>query len=108
MAKAGEAARKPVVYHVMLSGRRHVAAASNLATRGARVGIELDPEVVGSRGVFVEVDPGKLRPLDEEGWVYGYPELADRRSLRPRRQRYQAGPPRRPGRRSTDGTGRAL
>jgi len=73
-----------------------------------RVGIELDPEVVGSRGVFVEVDPGKLRPLDEEGWVYGYPELADRRGLSPRRQHHQAGRPRSPGRRSTDGVGRAF
>jgi hypothetical protein len=94
--------RRPKVYHIIGSGRRHVAAASELVTRSGRVAVELDPDVVQSRGVFVEIDPGKLRKLDEEGWVYGYPERVDRRQSHPRRRHYQPEPPRSPGRRATD------
>lgn len=94
--------RRPKVYHIIGSGRRHVAAASELVARGARVAVELDPDIVHTKGVFVEIDPEKLRRLDEEGWVYGYPERVDRRQLQPRRRHYQADPPRGPGRRATD------
>ena len=52
--------------------------------------------------MFVEIDPRKLRTLDEEGWVFGYPELVDRRTSHARRQRYQPEPHRGPGRRTTD------
>jgi len=94
--------RRPKVYHIIGSGRRHVAAASELVTRGTRVAVELDPDIVHCKGVFVEIDPRKLRRLDEEGWVYGYPERVDRRQPLPRRQKYQAEPARTPGRRATD------
>lgn len=101
MPKA-HAPRRSVVYHIMLSGRRHVAAASTLVMQGPRVAVQLDPDIVGREDVFLEIDPRKLRPLDEEGWVYGYPELVDRRHPEPRRTRHQAMPPRSPGRRASD------
>ena len=92
--------RRPVVYHIISAGRRQVSAASELVNREGRVAVELDPQIVKSRGVFVEIDPHKLRKLDEEGWVFGYPELVDRRHLEPRRH---DGPPSRGrGRRVTD------
>jgi hypothetical protein len=94
--------RRPVVYHIIAEGKRQVSAASGLVMREGRVAVELDPEIVKSRGVFVEIDPGKLRRLDEEGWVFGYPELVDRRGGHPRRQTYSAHPPRTPGRRAID------
>jgi len=94
--------RRPKVYHIIGSGRRHVAAASDLVTRGSRVAVELDPDIVHSKGIFVEIDPAKLRKLDEEGLVYGYPERVDRRQPAPRRRHYQAEPARSPGRRASD------
>lgn len=94
--------RRPIVYHIIGAGRRQVSAASELVVRDHRIAVELDPDVVKSRGVFIEIDPKKLRTLDEEGWVFGYPELVDRRCGRPRRQIYRATPPRTPGRRSID------
>lgn len=94
--------RRPKVYHIIGSGRRHVAAASELVTRGARIAVELDPDIVHTKGVFVEIDPGKLRKLDDDGWVFGYPERVDRRQPMPRRRHYQADPPRNPGRRESD------
>ena len=94
--------RRPVVYHIINAGRRPMATASELVTEGKRVAVELAPEVVGTRGVFVEIDPRKLRKLDDEGWVFGYPERVDRRRSLPRRQQYQAEPPRGPGRRASD------
>ena len=94
--------RRPVVYHIINAGRRPMATASELVTEGKRVAVELAPEVVGTRGVFVEIDPRKLRKLDDEGWVFGYPERVDRRRATPRRRHYQANPPRGPGRRLTD------
>lgn len=94
--------RRPKVYHIIGSGRRHVAAASELVTRAGRIAVELDPEIVHSRGVFVEIDPQKLHKLDEEGWVFGYPERVDRRQQQPRRRVHQPQPPRSRGRRSTD------
>jgi len=94
--------RRPVVYHIIAAGRRHVSAASGLVLRELRVAVELDPQIVQAKGVFVEIDPRKLRTLDEEGWVFGYPELVDRRASRGRRQRYQPEPHRGPGRRKTD------
>lgn len=96
--------RRPLVYHIIASGRRHIATASQLVTQGTRVAVELDPDIVGARGVFVEIDPRKLRKLDDEGTVFGYPEHVDRRRSSPRRLHYQADPPRGPGRRATDRT----
>jgi hypothetical protein len=98
-------ARRSVVYHIMLAGRRHVAAASTLIVEGPRVAVQLDPEIVGREDVFLEIDPKKLRPLDEEGWVYGYPELVDRRRPQPRRTRQltrEGLRPRGVGRRASD------
>jgi hypothetical protein len=94
--------RKPVVYHIITQGRRQVSAASTLVVREGRVAVELDPGMVHTRGVFVEIDPAKLRKLDDDGWVYGYPELVDRRrtASRRRRERYAAAPSR--GRRQVD------
>jgi hypothetical protein len=94
--------RKPVVYHIIAQGRRQVSAASTLVVREGRVAVELDPDMVHARGVFVEIDPAKLRKLDDDGWVYGYPELVDRRRMpsRRRRERYAAAPSR--GRRRVD------
>ena len=86
--------RKPVVYHIISEGRRQVSAASTLVVRSGRVAVELDPEMVKAKGVFVEIDPAKLRKLDEDGWVFGYPELVDRRRTpsRRRRERYSSAP----------------
>src|SRR5205085_11305390 len=64
--------RKPVVYHIISEGRRQVSAASTLVVRAGRIAVELDPEMVKAKGVFVEIDPAKLRKLDEEGFVFGY------------------------------------
>lgn len=86
MAQANRPSRRSVVYHIMLAGGRHVAAASTLVRDGPRVAVQLDPEIVGRADIFLEIDPRKLRPLDEEGWVYGYPELVDRRRATPRRR----------------------
>ena len=99
--------RRPVVYHIIGQGRRQVSAASTLVVRCGRIAVELDPEMVHARGVFVEIDPAKLRKLDEEGWVYGYPECVDRRQAQPRRRHYQAEPKRTPGRRASDHNRRA-
>ena len=86
--------RRPVVYHIISTGRRQVSTASALVEREGRVAVELDPDVVHAKGVFVELDPGKLRKLDEEGRVFGYPELVDRRRTpsRRRRERYSGAP----------------
>ena len=78
--------RRPVVYHIISAGRRQVSAASDLVMREGRVAVELDPEIVKAKGVFVEIDPKRLRRLDDDGWVFGYPELVDRRQARARRQ----------------------
>ena len=91
--------RRPVVYHIISAGRRQVSAASDLVMREGRVAVELDPEIVKAKGVFVEIDPKRLRRLDDDGWVFGYPELVDRRQVRARRQRNGA---RMRGRRATD------
>jgi hypothetical protein len=94
--------RRPVVYHIIAQGRRQVSAASTLVVREGRVAVELDPAMVQAKGVFVQIDPAKLRKLDEEGWVYGYPELVDRRRTPSRRgrERYSEAPSR--GRRRAD------
>jgi hypothetical protein len=92
--------RRPVVYHIISAGRRQVSAASQLVTRGGRIAVELDPEIVHAKGVFVEINPERLRKLDEEGWVFGYPELVDRR--KPQFRRKKAAPSRTQGRRATD------
>jgi len=86
--------RRPVVYHIIGQGRRQVSAASTLVVREGRIAVELDPAMVHARGVFVEIDPSKLRKLDDDGWVYGYPELVDRRRTpsRRRRERYSVAP----------------
>jgi len=70
--------------------------------REGRVAVELDPAMVHAKGVFVQIDPAKLRKLDDDGWVYGYPELVDRRRRPSRRgrERYSAAPSR--GRRRAD------
>ena len=49
--------RRPVVYHIINAGRRPMATASELITEGKRVAVELAPEVVGTRGVFVYGEP---------------------------------------------------
>ena len=94
--------RKPVVYHIISEGRRQVSAASTLVVREGRVAVELDPAMVHAKGVFVQIDPAKLRKLDEEGRVFGYPELLDRRRTPSRRakERYSSTPAR--GRRKVD------
>jgi hypothetical protein len=94
--------RRPVVYHIINAGRQQVSAASALVVREGRIAVELDPEVVRARGVFVELDPAKLRKLDEEGRVFGYPEVLDRRRIASRRskERYSSTPAR--GRRKVD------
>ena len=94
--------RRPVVYHIIAQGRRQVSAASTLVVREGRVAVELDPAMVHAKGVFVQIDPAKLRKLDDDGWVYGYPELVDRRRRPSRRgrERYSAAPSR--GRRRAD------
>jgi len=98
--------RRPVVYHIISAGRRQVSAASDLVVREGRVAVELDPEIVKSKGVFVEIDPERMRKLDEEGWVFGYPELVDRRQPPPRRKRPV--PSRTRGRRATDRESRRI
>lgn len=100
--------RRPVVYHIIRAGRKQVSAASSLVVREGRIAVELDPEVVHAKGVFVELDPAKLRKLDEEGSVYGYPELLDRRRTpsRRRRERYSSAQER--GRRQADRETRRL
>jgi hypothetical protein len=94
--------RRPVVYHIISAGRKQVSTASTLVVREGRIAVELDPGVVHARGVFVELDPAKLCKLDEEGSLFGYPELLDRRRTPPRRhrERYSSAPAR--GRRQTD------
>ena len=94
--------RRPVVYHIIRAGRKQVSAASSLVVHEGRIAVELDPDVVHAKGVFVELDPAKLRKLDEEGRVYGYPELLDRRrtASRRRKERYSSGQER--GRRQAD------
>jgi hypothetical protein len=94
--------RRPVVYHIIAAGRRQVSTASTLVVREGRIAVELDPDVVHARGVFVELDPARLCKLDEEGAVFGYPELLDRRRTpsRRRRERYSSEPER--GRRQAD------
>jgi len=92
--------RRPVVYHIINAGSRQVSAASELVNREGRIAVELDPDMVKARGVFVEIDPRKLRTLDEEGWVFGYPELVDRR--RPQARRKKPAAKRTTGRRATD------
>lgn len=94
--------RKPVVYHIINEGRRQVSAASTLVLREGRAAVELDPQMVHAQGVFVEIDPAKLRTLDEDGYVFGYPEVVDRRKTTARRLHYSRHPPRSPGRRSSD------
>jgi hypothetical protein len=93
---------RPVVYHIINAGRKQVSAASALVVREGRIAVELDPEVVRAKGVFVELDPAKLRKLDEEGRVFGYPELLDRRRTPARRakERYSSTAAR--GRRKVD------
>lgn len=93
------------VYHIINLGRRQVSTASTLVERCGRVAIELDPGVVHAQGVFVEIDPAKLRKLDDEGTLYGYPELVDRRQTKPRRRRDRSGAR---GRRAVDRETRRL
>jgi hypothetical protein len=94
--------RRSVVYHIIAAGRKQVSAASTLVVRQGRIAVELDPDVVHAKGVFVELDPAKLHKLDEEGRVFGYPELLDRRRRpsRRHRERYSGAPA--PGRRQAD------
>jgi hypothetical protein len=88
---------------MMLAGRRHVTAASQLVPADAGPAVELDPTIVCSHGVVLPIEARKLRTLDEEGWVYAYPDVLDRRAGEPRRRRLQQRtPPRTIGRRSSD------
>lgn len=91
--------RRPIVYHVMKSGRTHVTAASTLVPTPRGPAVELDPEVVRSPGVVVRIDADKLSELDDEGWIYGCIEVLDRRAEDRRRARsfYRS-----TGRRETD------
>jgi hypothetical protein len=92
-----------VVYHIMLAGRRHVTAASLLVPDGSGPAVELDPSIVRSHGVILPIEGSKLRTLDEEGWVYAYPNVLDRRRQEPRRLRQQQRMPARgSGRRASD------
>jgi hypothetical protein len=101
--QGGLRARRPVVYHIMLAGRRHVTAASQLVPSERGPAVELDPAIVGSHGVILPIEGRKLRTLDEEGWVYAYPDLLDRRRSEPRRLRQQQRMPARgSGRRASD------
>src|SRR4051812_4743092 len=96
-------ARRPVVYHIMLAGRRHVTAASLLVPDGAGPAVELDPSIVQSHGVILPIEGRKLRTLDEDGWVYAYPDVLDRRRTDPRRRHHQQRMPARgSGRRASD------
>lgn len=83
--------RRPLVYHIIIAGRRHVSTASTLVVRSGRVAVELDPQFVHRPGVFIEIDPEKLRKLDDDGWVFGYPEVVDRRRRPSRRRRERYG-----------------
>jgi hypothetical protein len=94
--------RKPVVYHIIQEGRRQVSAASTLVLREGRIAVELDPRMVHASGVFVEIDPKKLRTLADDGYVFGYPELVDRRQMAARRRKHSTNPARGPGRRASD------
>src|SRR3954471_16362499 len=97
-------ARRPVVYHIMLAGRRHVTAASLLVPDGAGPAVELDPSIVHSHGVILPIEGRKLRTLDEEGWVYAYRDgLARRRQDPRRRPHHQRTPARGSGRRAATG-----
>jgi len=98
--------RRPVVYHIISAGRRQVSAASDLVMHERRIAVELDPDIVKSKGVFVEIDPRKLRTLDDDGWVFGYPDLVDRRGMQARRNK--APPSRMRGRRATDAATRRI
>lgn len=80
-------------------------AASQLIPADCGPAVELDPTVVGSSGVVLPIEARKLRTLDEEGWVYAYPDVLDRRKPEPRRTRQQQKTPQRQrttGRRSSD------
>jgi hypothetical protein len=77
--------RRATVYHVMLARHGQITAASRLVPAASGPGLELDPVVVGSRGVVIPLDPGKLIELDDEGWTYGCPEILDRRNGEDRR-----------------------
>jgi hypothetical protein len=94
----------------MLAGRRHVTAASQLIPAEAGPAVELDPSIVGAQGVVLPIEPRKLRTLDEEGWVYAYPELLDRRRQEPRRrgQQHATFPARGTGRRASDVNARTV
>ena len=94
--------RRPLVYHIISAGRKQVSTASTLVVREGRIAVELDPDVVHAKGVFVELDPAKLRKLDEEGAVFGYPELLDRRRTPSRRHRERYSSASACGRRQTD------
>lgn len=107
--QGGSRARRPVVYHIMLAGRRHVTAASQLVPDGRGPAVELDPTIVCAQGVILPIEGRKLRTLDEEGWVYAYPDVLDRRDPEPRRRRHQQRtPPRGVGRRSSDRSSRTV
>ena len=87
----------------MIAGRRHVTAASQLVPADRGPAVELDPSIVGSHGVILPIEARKLRTLDEEGWVFAYPDILDRRHPEVRRTRYvEKLAPRAPGRRQTD------
>ena len=101
--QGGQRARRPVVYHIMIAGRRHVTAASQLVPDGSGPAVELDPTIVGCHGVILPIEGRKLRTLDEDGWVYAYPDVLDRRDPQPRRRRHQQRTPvRGMGRRASD------
>jgi hypothetical protein len=98
-----------VVYHIMLAGRRHVTAASLLVPDGSGPAVELDPSIVRSHGVILPIEGRKLRTLDEEGWVYAYPDVLDRRGPDPRRRmHHQRHPARSSGRRTSDSGSRTV
>jgi hypothetical protein len=102
-------ARRPVVYHIMLAGRRHVTAASQLVPSERGPAIELDPTIVGSHGVILPIEGRKLRTLDEDGWVYAYPDVLDRRGPEARRRmHHQRHPARTAGRRASDRESRTV
>lgn len=87
----------------MIAGRRHVTAASQLVPADRGPAVELDPSIVGSHGVILPIEARKLRTLDEEGWVYAYPDVLDRRGTEPRRlHQHQRLPVRGTGRRASD------
>ena len=77
-------------------------AASVLVPDDRGPAVELDPAIVGGHGVILPIEARKLRTLDDEGWVYAYPEVLDRRNPEPRRTRVQRAPERSVGRRASD------